>query len=196
MVLNDIAVVDAGYPFRGTIPETLGSHIAAVQMKDVSLQEGINWSGCTRTTLTGKRAPDWLQPGDILIAARGSHNYAVHVDERLTSTDLQAVAAPHFFIIRVTREEVLPEFLTWLLNQAPCQRYFEQTAEGSVTKSIRRSVLEQTPVAMPPLDKQRIIIRMNTTLARERRIATQLVNNGAQLMNTIASELLAQPMPR
>lgn len=196
MVLNDIAVIDAGYPFRGTIPEILDSSIVAVQMKDVSVQDGIDWSRCTRTRLTGIRAPGWLQPGDILIATRGSHNYAVHVDERLSSTNLQAVASPHFFIIRVTREGVLPEYLTWLLNQAPCQRYFEQTAEGSATKSIRRSVLEQTPVGIPPLDKQHVIVRMSKTLAQERRVVEQLLSNGARLMNVIARDLAADSLLR
>lgn len=196
MTLDDIAVIDAGYPFRGKIPETLDSNIVAVQMKDVSVQDGVDWSRCTCTNLTGKRDPDWLRPGDILIAARGSHNYAVHVDERLSSTNFQAVASPHFFIVRVTREGVLPEYLTWLLNQGPCQRYFEQTAEGSVTKSIRRSVLEQTPVAIPPLDKQHVIVRMTKTLAQERRIVEQLLSNGERLMNAIASNLATDSMLR
>lgn len=57
--------------------------------------------------------------------------------------------------MRINRFDVLPEYLTWLLNQSPCQKYLEQNAEGSMSKSIRRSVLEETPIAIPPLVKQK-----------------------------------------
>ncbi|MBF4359683.1 restriction endonuclease subunit S, partial [Vibrio anguillarum] len=55
MKLKQIATINAGYPFRGKIPEVPGSAVVAVQMKDVSLTEGIRWSDCLETTLPGKR---------------------------------------------------------------------------------------------------------------------------------------------
>jgi hypothetical protein len=192
--LSAIATINAGYPFRGKIPEVPGSAMVAVQMKDVSLTEGIRWSGCLETELTGKREPDYLTTGDILVAARGRHNYAVQVDQALASTGKQAVAAPHFFLVRLKRDslkkkDILPEFVVWLLNQAPAQRYFEQNAEGTLTKSIRRSVLENAPVVVPPLAKQRAIIAMANTLSDEQRLIQKLVNNGERMMNAIAKDL-------
>ena len=50
--------------------------------------------------------------------------------------------------------QLLPEYLAWWLNQEPSQRYFEQNAEGSQVKSIRRSVLAETPLALPALRQQ------------------------------------------
>ncbi len=158
-------------------------------MKDVTPGEKIRWQECITTELTGKRNPDWLQPGDILVAARGNRNYAVRVDEELVDLGLRAVAAPHFYIVRTTRANLLPEFLTWLLNQRPCQRYFEQSAEGTLTKSIRRQVLEETPIALPSLEKQRAIIGIANTLRREQLAAQQLIQNGEQLMNAVAKDL-------
>lgn len=58
--------------------------------------------------------------------------------------------------------------MVWLLNQAPAQRYFEQNAEGTLTKSICRSVLEDAPVVVPPLLKQRAIIEMANTLVKSK----------------------------
>lgn len=158
-------------------------------MKDVSLTEGIRWSGCLETELTGKRKPDYLTTGDILVAARGSHNYAVQVDQLLVSTGAQAVAAPHFFVVSLKKKDILPEFMAWLLNQAPAQRYFEQNAEGTLTKSIRRSVLEDAPVIVPPLAKQRAIISMAATLREEQKLIQKLVSNGERMMNAIAKDL-------
>lgn len=194
MWLKQIASINAGYPFRGRISETVGSGVVAVQMKDVSLTDGVRWSGCLETELTGKRKPDFLSAGDILVAARGSHNYAVLVDHALASTGKQAVAAPHFFLVRVKGNspegrEILPEFIAWLLNQAPVQRHFEQNAEGTLTKSIRRSVLEDAPVVVPPLTKQKSIVDMAKTLREEHRVIKQLIDNSERMMGAIAYEL-------
>lgn len=158
-------------------------------MKDISLTEGIFWSGCIETELTGKREPDYLTTGDILLAARGNHNYVVQVDGSLVSTGKRAVAAPHFFMICPKRNNILPEFLVWLLNQAPAQRYFEQNAEGTLTKSIRRSVLEDTPVIVPPMAKQQAIVAMANTLREEHKLIQRLISNGESMMNAIVKDL-------
>lgn len=192
MQLKQIAVINAGYPFRSKVPEHPDSSIVAVQMKDISLSEGIRWSECTPTELTGKREPNYLAVNDILIAARGNHNYAALVDDGLAATGKQAVAAPHFFVVTLKRRDILPEFMIWLLNQAPAQRYFEQNAEGTLTKSIRRNVLEQTPVVVPPQDKQRAIVAMASSLRQEQRLAQQLIQNGERMMNIIVNNLLDQ----
>ncbi|QIL90945.1 restriction endonuclease subunit S [Microbulbifer sp. SH-1] len=189
MKLKQIATINAGYPFRGKIPEVAGAAVVAVQMKDISLTEGIQWSDCLETELTGKREPGFLTVGDILVAARGSHNYAVQVDQALASAGKQAVAAPHFFVISLKQKDILPEFMVWLLNQAPAQRYFEQNAEGTMTKSIRRSVLEDTPVVIPPLAKQRAIIAVANTLREEQRLVQKLIYNGERMMSAIAGDL-------
>ncbi len=154
MILKEVVTISAGYPFRGKIPEKRGG-VRAVQMRDVSTKEGIMWPQCIETELTGKKEPDWLSFGDILFAARGSNNYAAVVDSHALS--LKAVAAPQFFVIRSLCDDLLPEYLAWLLNQEPCQRHFQREAEGSVTKSIRRSVLEATPIALPSLERQRTL---------------------------------------
>ncbi len=189
MKLKQIATINAGYPFRGKIPEVTDAYVAVVQMKDVSLTEGIRWSGCITTELTSKREPDYLTAGDILVAARGSHNYVVQVDQALVSTGKQAVAAPHFFVVSLKKKDILPEFMVWLLNQEPAQRYFEQNAEGTLTKSIRRSVLEEAPVVVPPLVKQRAIIAMAKTLAEEQKLIQTLIKNGERMMGSIANDL-------
>jgi hypothetical protein len=192
--LKQISTINAGYPFRGKIPEVSDSSVVVVQMKDVSLAEGIRWSDCQKTELTGKRTPDYLTTGDILVAARGNHNYAIPIDSALAATNKQAVAAPHFFVVRLKsqnekKQGILPEFIAWLLNQIPAQRYFEQNAEGTLTKSIRRSVLEEAPIVVPPLAKQRTIVAMANTLREEQRLMQQLINNNELMMRTIARDL-------
>ena len=188
--LKQIATINPGYPFRGKIEETAGTGIWAIQMKDTSLTEGICLASCVETALTGKRQPDWLQPGDILFAARGSNNYAVLIDNTLNDNGINAIAAPHFFVMRSHSQQILPEFLAWQLNQPPCQRYFEQNAEGTFTKSLRRSVMEETPIVIPPIAKQRSVVALTHTLLEEQRQLKKIIDNGQTLIKAIANDLL------
>ena len=190
MILSEISTISAGHPFRGKIPEAPGSGIYAVQMKDVSVVQGINWVGCIETEPVGRSAA-WLEQGDILVAARGNHNYAVLVSE----PPVAAVAAPHFFVVRAKEAALMPEFLVWLLNQRQCQRYFEQNAEGSVTKSIRRSVLEATPIAIPPLERQKAVMQLVSTLREEQRVLYSLVQSNEALLGSIAADLINEYSP-
>jgi len=188
--LKHVASISAGYPFRGKIKESSRSGIVAVQMKDVSPVTGVNWATCIETTLEGKRQPDFLSNGDILFASRGSHNYAALVGGKPEQEGALAVASPHFYQVRCESELILPEYLAWFLNQKPCQRYFEQNSEGTLTKSIRRNVLEDAVIAVPSLDKQQMIIGLSETLAEERKLVERLIDNGETLMNSIAKDLL------
>ncbi|SFM76494.1 Type I restriction modification DNA specificity domain-containing protein [Nitrosomonas nitrosa] len=185
--LADIVTVSSGHPFRGKIPEKPGSGIYAIQMKDVSPEDGVCWDSVIETELTGKKQPDWLAPGDILFVARGSFNYAVLIEEM----GKQAICAPHFYILRVTNPSLLPAFLVWQLNQRPLQNYFDRVAEGSVTKSIRRSILEHTEITVPTIEKQNQILGLYKTIMREKKLYAELISNADKLMHALACDLTA-----
>lgn len=190
MKLKQVANINVGYPFRGKIPEVLDADVLAVQMKDISLGKGIDWSSCLKTNLTGRREPDFLQVGDILFVARGNHNYAVCVNKQPGLSNLKSVAVPHFYVIRCKMKEILPQYLAWFLNQRKCQQYFEQQAVGSLTKSIRRSVLENTSITLIPLAKQQAIVDLENTLQREEEALEKLIQNGRDWLKVIANDLL------
>ena len=187
-MLHQICRIASGYPFRGRIEESSDSNVKVVQMKDVSLDNPINWSECLTVELNGRRAPDYLRSGDILFVARGNRNYAVQIDE--IPDGIQAVASPHFFVIGVQDTSLTPDFLTWFLNQTPCQNYFEQNAEGTMAKSIRRSVLEQTPMAIPSLQKQAAIVKLHKSHIQHNYVIQQLLANSNQMMSAIATDLM------
>lgn len=187
--LSNISEILVGYPFRGVLKEVPKTNIYVVQLKDSSKEDGINWSTCLETELTGKRKPDWLKTNDILFSTRGRNNHAVLVGE--IPEGIKVVASPHFFIIKCNNKKLLPEYLTWLLNQPPCQRHFKREAEGSSTKIIKRTVLENTPITIPSPTKQKSIVNLVNTLKKEQQILKQLIDNGETMMNAIASDLFA-----
>ncbi len=185
--LGDITTINAGYPFRGKIPEVNNSGVRIIQMKDIDANYSIHWDSVVETQLIGRQAPNWLKHGDILFAARGQHNYAAMVNDK--KNGFKAVAAPQFFVIRLNRPKILPEYLAWFLNQTIAQRYFLSNAEGSTTPSIRRQILEATPIILPTLKQQKTIIELAKTISKEKQLAAKMIANGELLMQTLLNEL-------
>lgn len=184
--LSDIAIVKAGHPFRGKIPEEMEGNAYVVQIRDIDNDGIIHWHQLILTNITGRKSPDWLQKGDVLFAARGERNLAGFVGV----IDRPTVCAPHYFLIKVTDKSVLPEFIAWQLNQDGAQRYFANSAEGSAQTSIRRAVLEATPLVIPNIEKQNIIVEFDNKVKQEKHLLNALIDNRYKQMQGIAKELL------
>ncbi|MCW8093396.1 restriction endonuclease subunit S [Alteromonas sp. ASW11-130] len=186
-VLGDIAEIKAGHPFRGKIPEVADGEAKVIQLRNATENGEITWQKLARTTITGRKSPEWLKKGDILFTARGPRNIAACLDRDTDDT----LCAPHFFIVRVTNEGIDPQFLAWQLNQYPAQTYFQKAGQGSLVASITRSILAETPVKQLALDKQRTIAALAKTHLQEQALMQQLLDNRRQLMQAIATDLLA-----
>ena len=186
--LKQIASIRSGHAFRGSIEHTPGSGTFAVQLKDTSVTHGIDWRSCIETELPGKRQPEWLMPGDILFAARGSQYYAVAVDDSIAPS--KYVASPHFFVIQLDYPELaLPEYIAFLLNYGTAQRYLDKEAAGTLTKSIKRGTLENAPLHIPSIPEQQAAASAYKAILEERRTAEQLIENGQHLLTALATDL-------
>ena len=191
MQLSEIARIYPGHPFRGKIEEFEDSGVLVVQMRDVSPQGRINWSSCIQTALPGRKSPKYLSVGDILVAARGSHNYAVEVvEEDDFPYETEIVVAPQFYVLSPKYGAINTSFLSWQLNQAHCQRYFQQNAEGTLTKSIRRNILESTPIAVPDMAIQTAIANLARAIRQEQQVMSEILDKNQTLMDAIGGDLL------
>ena len=185
-LIGDIVESQAGYPFRGSIEEVPDGSVAAVQMKDVDPDCGIDWRGVVRTELVGRKQPNWLRAGDILFVFRGTRFHAVCVD----APPGLAVCGPHFFHLRIKPGTgVDPAFLVWQINQAPFQRALQLAAEGSNQLSIRRPVFDALWVSVPGLPDQQRVVALDRLARQERRALQQLIRNRAQQLHALAENL-------
>lgn len=189
-LLSDIATVTAGHPFRGSIPEFEDGDVRVVQIRDLDENGQIAWGKLISTNLQGRKQPDWLQAGDIIFSARGQRNIAALVDKQVPNT----VCAPHYFIIRVIDEQVEPAFIAWQLNQQPVQRYFSKSSQGSAVASIPRSFIGATPISIPSVDKQKVIIAMAKAHLQEKLTLQALIKNRDSQMQVLANDLISQAM--
>lgn len=184
--LSDLMKVQSGYPFRGSIIESSNGDTLAVQMKNLDPETGVDWSGVTRTSLTGRKQPDWLQRGDILFVAKGDSFYAALVDEPPSP----AVCSPHIFHLQVKMpDSVMSSFLVWQMNQPPFQRQLEMVAEGTSQLSIRRPVLEALRLSIPSIADQRRIVALVDLAHQEHKALNQLICNRKQQLNALADNL-------
>lgn len=187
--LKDLARIRAGHPFRGRIAEDRDGDVHVVQMKDVDPWKGLDWRGLVKTKVSGRKAPDHLMPGDLLFVARGNHHYALALEAVPSPT----VASPHFYHVTLhPGVGLLPGFLAWQTRQEPAREYFRRGAEGSAIQSIRRQVLEDLPVAVPPLDRQEAVLAMDRAWRREREVLEALHGNTSRIMAGLARRLLGE----
>ncbi len=183
---GSVVVVRSGYPFRGSIEESDEGDVMAVQMKDVDVDAGVNWHSAARTSLVGRKEPDWLKGGDVLFVFKGARFYAVCIDEPPS----RAVCSPHFFHLQVAANgPLLPAFLAWQINQPPFQRQLQQAAEGTSQLSIRRPVLESLTLGVPVLVDQHRIIELAELARQERRALHQLIHNRERQLQALAEDL-------
>ena len=184
--LKAVAQAHLGYPFRGAVKAIPKGEVAVVQIKIADPERGVDWPSVVRTELAGRKQPDWLQPGDVLFAARGNRNVAIHLD---TVPD-SAVCAPQFYLLRVKGDRIIPAYLAWYINQLPAQRYFAQSAEGTLVTSIRRAVLEALPVPLPSLERQQLIVKLGDAFRREKLLTEKLLLNREQQLRLVATGLM------
>ncbi|WP_223295078.1 restriction endonuclease subunit S [Nitratidesulfovibrio vulgaris] len=76
------------------------------------------------------------------------------------------------------------------MNQLPAQRYFEASAEGSVQRSIRKAVLADLPLVIPPKSTQHAVVRLAAAARQEAETYRKLIANREQELRAVASTIL------
>lgn len=163
-----------------------------IQMRNTDPEFGIDWDGLSRIELPRASAKAFLRFGDIILSTRGGRNFPYYIDGGAE----HVVCSPHFFVIRVKKDVILPQFLAWQMSQKPAQDYFSAGATGSYILNLKREVVENLPIAIPPLAEQGRIAELDAAARAERAILTRLIENRAAEMTAIAQQLLVPALQR
>lgn len=184
-LLRNLVEVKAGHPFRGSVPPSEDGNAFVLQMRDLTDDGDVRWNALVRTQLDERKEIQWLRQGDIVFVARGARNYAVCLPE----VPKPVVCSQYFFVLRPSSPNLLPEFLAWQINRAPAQRFLAANAEGSDQLSIRRGVLESLPIAIPPVEKQHLIVALADAAKHEKQQLESLIRNRQQQLDALAFAL-------
>lgn len=185
--LGTLATIRQGHPFRGAIRAIAEGDVQVIQLKDLTVDALRPGVPLLRTVVRARKTPDWVRDQDILIAGRGNHPLAM----LLRDPPLATLCSPHLYVLRVEQpQQVLPAFLAWQLNQPPAQQYLRRQSAGSRQRSIRRSVLDQLPVQVPPLPQQQRIIALARRVRDEQACLEALIRNRQQQFAAVAADVL------
>ena len=155
-------------------------------MRDLESDGSVRWTDVVRTELNGRRSPDWLKDGDLLLVARGNRYYAASLD----NLPGPAVCGPHLYHLRLkARSTILPTFLAWQINQLPLQRELNKAAAGSSQLSIRKPDLATLQIRVPSLPNQQKIADLARLASHERDLLTSLIQNRERQMELLAMAL-------
>ena len=185
MELADFATVLPGYPVRKAVEHNPEGSVRIVQVSDVTEDRRIDWTGVALTELAGRRSPDWLRDGDLLVRAKGPSNYAVEV----TDVPGRAVCVPTFFQVSLDRQQVLPGFMAAYINYGPGRDYLASVAEGAPVRNVRKKVLAAMPVQLPPLAEQSRIVELTEALAEERDLLQRMLANRENTLSAALREV-------
>src|SRR5579883_2600296 len=125
--LGNIAEIQTGYSFRGAVKGE-GRGTAVVQARDIA---GLYCSGAGLPRVEQPLAANrLLRDGDILLTSRGSFRASV------AKFAVPTVASSSLYVLRITDDSILPEFLALYLNSPAAQAYFKQNAKGATIQSV------------------------------------------------------------
>lgn len=131
--------------------------------------------------VTQRLRKELLTKGDILFSSKGSRNFAVVYDGDIGP----AVASTTFIVLRISpayQQEVLPEYLSWFMNQPLAQNRMKALAKGTFIPSITMKALGDLAVDVPDLEKQRLILKISALRNEERHLYAKIEELREQLI--------------
>jgi hypothetical protein len=197
-LLNDIAEIRTGYPFRQRPVRVASGGCALVQMGDLDSVTGWVKSGLEQVEVSGNWKKHELFVGDVLLASRGESNAAAQYAGDLRASnddntpDVPAVAAAHLLVIRLKPGcGVHPFFLAWFLNQPDTQAQLRAVRSGTNIPFLPIEQLRNLEIPVPSDDLQHHMVSLYQLSLEEERLAKQLQQKRRELMAGVFQCLLA-----
>lgn len=183
MKLKKVAIIQSGYISRFKIePREDGAHFL-LQARDID-SEGLTYNidNLVRFSPDLSRK-DWvLKTDDVLFMARGARNYSILIRE----IPDRVLAAACFFIVRLSSDQVLPYYLCWYLNQPQVEHYLSRhSGRGVHMPVVRRSVLENINIPIPPIEVQVKITKLDILLRNEMELIDKLAEKRKKLITAV-----------
>jgi len=183
MELKNIAKIQSGYINRGKIEPRDDGSCLLLQAKDIDAASlSYRTDALVRFMPKQSGKDSFIQSGDILFMARGAWNFSILIG----SMPGQVMAAACFFVVRIFDSEILPEYLCWYLNQSPVEEYLKRFSGRAVHMPVvRRAVLENIDIQLPPLKIQKQVSEMNKLLHKEQELYKKLAEKRKYLLTEI-----------
>lgn len=170
-----------GYQFRRKFEPTAAGTYSVIQIRDFDESHNIIVKGLLRANLD-KADQFSINKGDVLFLSRGHKNWAAAI----TADVENAVAVSHFFVIKVKRPVILPEYLAWYINQEPAQEYLWTNARhGTHMPLVPMSAFKELKIEVPAMETQKKIVELSILMEKEKKLMTELQGKRSLFINAI-----------
>lgn len=135
-------------------------------------------------TLTFEDCPQKhiLQDSDILLVTKGSR----FLSALYRSSFWPCIASTSFLVLRIKQNiDILPQYLSILMNEALQSRYFKNRTRGSVLFSLQRKDVSEYRISIPSLQKQQTIIHIYHQHKQQKNIYVELINKKHHLIHSL-----------
>jgi restriction endonuclease S subunit len=173
--LTDIAEITSGTYQK----EVTDGDLLYLQVKDFKSTYLANGELKPSIIDSSKIAKYTLLDKDLLFAAKGTSNFCVLYHDTMG----KAVASSAFFVIRVSRAAILPEYICWYINTPQVLKKLQSNAVGSATPSITKEILAELEINIPTIDKQHKIIQCSQLQERAYALRMLIAEKTKQLSN-------------
>lgn len=184
--LSTLASICSGFPFRERIKHVNTGDVRVLQIRDLRLNPVLEAANLPLIK-SPKGRVNFLEPGDIVIPARGEHYHAVNF-----TLSEPTLASSQLLTLRVTSDIVLPVYLCWALNQPESQHTLRNESRGTNIALLTRQSLSMVKVPVPPLATQQKIIGLQQLWEQEQQLTQQLLNNRESMLKGMFQQLLRQ----
>lgn len=194
VLLQALAEIRVGYPFRTRVVPDPQGETAIVQLSDLN-GETLRTDKLTRVHLAEVKPHFCLRQHDILFRSRSMVNDATLLDAppALPPGVTRLVAVAPIIIIRprrvreasIYKKYDLPPtaptasaaYLHWLLNHPRTQSQLRARSTGDNAEVLRKGDLNDLPIPLPPREAQELIMETAALLQQELRYRQQLVED-------------------
>ena len=129
----------------------------------------------------------FTQAGDVIVRLRAPSS-AVYIEKEDEGLLIHSLLA----VIRVKSNKVDAKYLAYYLNAHSTQRILKQDVKGTAIPMLKTKDLEQLKVTLPPIEKQKELVKLLELADKERELLLKLANEKKQLSQTILDTIIQQ----
>lgn len=182
--IKDLVNIQIGYQFRESLNTSSDGQYQVIQAKDINASNH-QIEADSLNSVTPKRNPRRYEVanGDVIFLSKGRRNYATFIGG--LSGDLPAIVAGYFFILQIKSKSILPEYLSWSINQQPAQAHLQRVARGSGMPFIPKDAFSNLEIDVPPIKVQELIAKLHNLSLQEEHLLTTIKLKRNELLQGI-----------
>lgn len=186
--LQDITEIFSGYLFKEILKNDENGDIRVIQLMDVNDEGEINLNNLFKVSLDNVSERLFLRKNDIIFKSKSTN----HSSAIIHDVSGKIIVSSHFLALRITEDEVLPDYLLWYLQQEFTMDYFRKKSGHRLIRLINKKLLGGLEVKIPSVAHQQEIVQLNDLFRKEKKLTTEILEKKEQMIYSIFLKLLGE----